>query len=206
MAYLWWGLAIFLIFLFIACLLKIQLLFYFLRMPEKTEAYIRFFFFYGLLSYTFYIPFTKGQTSKSVRKKEYKEVSPREAEDFLIQVKEKLEYIESLQYIVRSFFKKIEIRTFSWRTVVGMKDAAWTGTAAGALWALKGSVISAAHRMVQMTARPELEVTPVFGQSVWKVEWSCMISFRIGHAISAVIQLFLHRRHRKKSSTAGLFF
>lgn len=206
MIYVWWGLASFLIFCLAMCLLKVQLLFYFLRVPEKKEAYIRFFFLHGLLSYTFYIPFTKDSIPENLRKRAVEEVTSAEAEDFFVQVREKLEQIGNLNYIIRSFLNKMELRTFSWRTVIGMKDAAWTGTAAGSLWALKGSVISAVHRMMNMTVTPEIEVTPVFGQSIWKVECSCMISFRAGHAIAAVIQLFFHRQSRKKRSNAGLFF
>ena len=206
MTYLWWGLASIPVLILTICLLKVQLLFYFLRVPENKEAYIRFFFLRGFLSYTFYIPFMNGSPPETIRKRAYEEVSLEEAESFLVQVKEKLEHIENLYFILRSFLNKIEISAFSWRTAVGMKDAAWTGTAAGSFWALKGSIVSLVHRMTNMTAKPEIEVIPVFGQSVWKVEYSCMISFRAGHAIAAVIQLFLHRRREKKRSDAGLFF
>ncbi|MEK4028468.1 DUF2953 domain-containing protein [Pseudobacillus sp. FSL P4-0506] len=206
MGYVWWGLAVFLILCLSIYFLKIRLLFYFFRVPESKEAYVRFSFLHGLLSYTLYIPLTDSSISETQRKRADEEVTPEEAEKFFIQVKEKLEHIENLHYIIRSFLNKIEIHTFLWRTAIGMKDAAWTGVAAGSLWAIKGSVLSAAHRMMNMTAIPEIEVTPVFGQSIWKVECSCMISFRAGHAITAVIQLFFHRRSRKKRSNTGLFF
>lgn len=205
MAYLWWGLAIVPVLLLLVWFLNIQLLFYFLRVPDHAEAYVRFFFFHGLLSFTFYIPFTNKELA-SVKKRVTATIPPQEAETFLAQLKERIGYIENLPQIALSFLKKVEVRSLTWRTAVGMKDAAWTGMLTGSLWAAKGSVLAAIDRLMKMNTRPDIEVTPIFGQSVWKVEGSCMISFRAGHAIAAVIQLFIHRRGRKKRSSAGLFF
>ncbi|MFK2824676.1 DUF2953 domain-containing protein [Bacillus sp. B190/17] len=206
MIYLWWGSAILAVILMILFLLKIRIFIHFLRIPGYKEAYIRFFLFRGLFSYTFYFPFKDDQAPDAVKKGMKEEVTFEEAQHFAQQAKGKLERVEHLHRVTRSFLKKIEIHTFLWRTAIGMKDAAWTGTAAGSLWALKGGILSAAGRMMKITAAPEIDVVPVFGQSIWKVECSCMISFRAGHAIAAVISLFFHRRRRKKHVKTGPAF
>ncbi|WP_191991932.1 DUF2953 domain-containing protein [Bacillus aerolatus] len=199
MEFLWWGLAILAGLMLIVCLLKLQILFYFLRVPGHTEAHVRFHLFRGLLTYTFHIPLKKLA-------EEGEEKVEKEVEQLAAQVKAKLKQAARLHAVIRSFLNKVEVRGLRWQTAVGMRDAAWTATAAGSLWALKGNAVSAVSRMVNMTARPELAVTPVFGQSIWKMECSCMISFRIGHAIAAVIQLFFRRRSNNKRVEDGPAF
>ena len=46
-----------------------------------------------------------------------------------------------LHVIVRKFFKKVSVKRFEWHSMIGVGDAAHTGMATGALWAIKGSIV-----------------------------------------------------------------
>lgn len=59
----------------------------------------------------------------------------------------------------------------SWRTVLGLGDAAGTGLGAGALWAVKGTMAAAARQALRLgPGQPEFVVTPDFeGDGVFSV-------------------------------------
>ncbi|WP_246277113.1 DUF2953 domain-containing protein [Neobacillus endophyticus] len=118
-------------------------------------------------------------------------------------IKELLERVFGLHVIVRKFFQKVVIKKFEWETLMGIGDAAYTAMAAGALWTLKGSIIGLISHYLQLKEMPKLSITPHFQAAVIQTRFTCMIQFRIGHAILAglkLIKFWKGGRSRFKSS------
>lgn len=100
-----------------------------------------------------------------------------------------LENIEGFHQIFKGFLRHMTVNRFEWRTRFGLGDAAWTGAATGAVWALKGNIVGlTAHYMI-LDAEPRLSVEPVWQAEDSETDLVCMISFRIGHAMGAALQI-----------------
>lgn len=103
--------------------------------------------------------------------------------------REILQHVFELNRITRRFFKKVAVRQFEWHSVIGVGDAAHTGTVSGVLWAIKGSIISLLSHYLRMKTMPKLLVQPNFQQVITQTNLSCMIQFRVGHAIVAGLKI-----------------
>lgn len=109
--------------------------------------------------------------------------------------------VRSFYSIVKRFLANVSIHDFTWKTAIGVGDAAHTAILSGGLWSLKGSVLGLLSRLVKLKQRPYLEVIPRFHDTYFKTFFSCMITFRIGHAIIAGLLLAKHQKRRLKSSS-----
>ena len=74
----------------------------------------------------------------------------------------------------------------------GAGDAAVTGSFTGILWALKGNVIGLVSNYFKLKQQPQIIVEPKFDQLMLNTSFSCIFSFRIGHAILAGIRFVRH--------------
>lgn len=59
----------------------------------------------------------------------------------------------------------------------------------GALWGAKGSIIGVLSSIMKMKNMPQMTVTPHFQMAISQTTFSCMIQFRVGHAMLAGIKL-----------------
>lgn len=100
-----------------------------------------------------------------------------------------LTHIVSLHRIVRSFLRKVSLKDIKWQSVIGIGDAAITGTLTGGLWAVKGGLLGVLSNYFSMKNMPELSITPSFLRPVSQTRFQCMIQFRIGYAMLAGIKL-----------------
>lgn len=98
--------------------------------------------------------------------------------------------------LVLDFLKKVYIRHFTWHTAIGVSDAAHTAQLVGMIWALKGSVLGLVFRFMNLKCRPNVSVQPNFQQPLFRLFFSCMITFRIGHAIIAGLKVWKRRKRQ----------
>lgn len=75
------------------------------------------------------------------------------------------------------------IERFEWRTELGAGDAAATGLLAGALWALKATVVGVLAREHVFLQAPRLDVVPNFRQTRFALEICCIFRFTLGDII-----------------------
>ncbi|HEU5141382.1 MAG TPA: DUF2953 domain-containing protein [Bacillales bacterium] len=108
--------------------------------------------------------------------------------------------IEGFHRIIKRFLGRVEVNRFEWRTRMGLGDAAWTGMAIGAIWAIKGNVIGLITHYMRLIKEPDLSVDPVWQADLSKTDLSCMISFRIGHAMRAGLQIVKYWKGREQKS------
>lgn len=116
-----------------------------------------------------------------------------------------LEKVGGFHKIMRRFLGHIRVRRFQWYSCFGLEDAAATGIAAGGAWMLKGNIIGLLDHYIQLVDAPQYSISPIYDGLYSETDLSCMISFRIGHAMSAGIQIvkFWNTRkpHRRRFGT-----
>ncbi|WP_210364916.1 DUF2953 domain-containing protein [Bacillus sp. REN3] len=100
-----------------------------------------------------------------------------------------LAHVVGFHKIVRNFLKKVSLSQLEWHTVIGVGDAAATGTVTGAFWAVKGGIVGILSRYMKMKDMPVMTVTPNFQQAISQTRFKCMIQVRVGHAILAGIKM-----------------
>lgn len=184
---------------------------------DNDELNVKMSTFFGLASYKVSVPILKiddDSAAITVKEKQHSAINDSEktkkiTADIIIrtirEVKNFLKHVIDFKKIVSRFLGRISITKFSWRSRLGVGDAATTGTLVGAVWALKGSVIGMIAHFMKLKVDPILDVQPTFQELTSHTELTCMISFRLGHAIIAALQIATHWRKRPKFTARNLY-
>ncbi|WP_078555495.1 DUF2953 domain-containing protein [Bacillus alkalicellulosilyticus] len=112
------------------------------------------------------------------------------------QLKEFLQHIVGFHKIVRKFLRKVSVRDIKWNSQIGIHDAALTGFLSGMIWSVKGGIIGIISNYFRLLEKPKLSITPNFQRKVTRTDFSCIISFRLGHAIIAGLLIVRHWKKR----------
>jgi Protein of unknown function (DUF2953) len=203
--WLWLSLSI-LLFLFILIIFtKLTILVNYYHHNDNDDLKVEFKVWFGIIKYKLNVPLIKiDDNSPSVVVKSHShmgEAAPENPDHTVNQItrndvtssfqktKDLLERVIHLHVIVRKFFKRITIKNFEWQTLMGVGDAAHTGMMTGAIWAIKGSIVSILSHYFRLKEMPHLSVTPHFQAAVIQTRLTCMFQFRIGYAILAGLKL-----------------
>lgn len=196
-----WLLIILMILLFLVALMiltKITIYLNYRHLNDDDHLKIELRAWFGLIRYKKSIPLIKVDEDspslivKSKGQDESENMSKITSHEMLRSLKkyqEILEHVFQLHTIVKKFLKKVSIHKLEWYSIIGVGDAAYTGTITGALWAIKGSITGLFSRYFSVREMPKLMVYPNFQQVITQTELSCMFQFRIGHAMVAGIKL-----------------
>ncbi len=87
------------------------------------------------------------------------------------------------------FLKKTRVKTIQWETNFGMENAANTAVGAELLLNLKVAILSLLSHHSNFLTVPQLIVTPIYEMKTVQTYLKCMITFKLGHAMIAVIKL-----------------
>ncbi|MBB6448153.1 hypothetical protein HNR44_000102 [Geomicrobium halophilum] len=131
---------------------------------------------------------------EETNKKQEKKGTPHDAENQKDKAQSALTHVVGLTKIIHRFLKKIHVREFQWETALGTGDAASTGTVSGLVWSGKSAVFALIATLMKVKHLPHLQVTPVFQASFFRTSLSCIVSFSLGNAIRALIQVLMHTR------------
>lgn len=95
------------------------------------------------------------------------------------------------KYIIISITKyiaaKLKIRNFYLHLSMGTGNAALTGIAYGLIWIVIGSIMTFTRSFFNIN-EPKIAVAPIFGNAQLVVDFSCIISMKLGHIINAGIK------------------
>lgn len=194
--------ALFLV-LIILCFLKLTIHIRYYHKKDNDDLKIEVRALFGLIKYKKTIPLIKiDDDSPTLVVKEETELKGKEnpieetkqfsASDllnFLSNSKEILTHVVHFHRIVSSFLAKLTIKNIEWSSIVGLGDAAHTGMISGAIWAVKGSIIGIISNYMKLKDMPKINIYPQFQGVASETLFSCMIQFRIGHAMMAGIKL-----------------
>lgn len=100
---------------------------------------------------------------------------------------------EEMKLIIRT----VVFQEFCWKTNIGVQDAMTTGIAAGALWAVKGTAVGLVYQPSPFKRNPEIAVYPSFQQQVFRTDFSCMVSVKLGQAIRVTNKLLKNATIKK---------
>ncbi|KAB7667988.1 DUF2953 domain-containing protein [Bacillus sp. B1-b2] len=121
--------------------------------------------------------------------KDTKQFGAHDLINILSNTKEVLQHVVNLHRIVKYFLSKLTIKNMEWSTIVGLGDAAHTGMVTGAIWAGKGGIIGIISQYMKLANMPKINIYPQFQGVASETLFTCMIQFRIGHAMMAGIKL-----------------
>jgi hypothetical protein len=213
---LFWFLLILLLFLFLLLLIiftKLTILVNYQHHNNHDDLRLEFRIWFGLIRYKRHIPLEVDLDSQNVKGKSEKPsdsegndsnttkpIDKQTKKSHLETAKELLGKISGLKVIISKFMKKVKVKKFEWYTLIGLGDAAHTGTTAGALWAIKGGALGVLSNYLTLAAQPDISITPHFQASVIQTRISCIFEFRIGHAILAGIKLIKFWRGGKATA------
>ncbi|MEH7074746.1 DUF2953 domain-containing protein [Neobacillus drentensis] len=213
-----------LLLLFILILVtKLTILVNYYHHNDNDDLKIVFKIWFGLIRYKINVPLIKvddnspsliiksnknlGESTHQSEQNDVNQITTEEVEKNATNGKKILKHVFGLHKIVKRFLRKVTIKSFEWDTLIGVGDAAQTGTITGAIWALKGSLIGLLSHYLKLRVMPKITVTPHFQAAVIQTRITCIIQFRIGHAILAGLILLKHWRgglpHFKKKTNFG---
>lgn len=185
---------------------KLTILINYYHHNNDDDLKIKLMFWFGLIKYTIKVPLIKvdddspslvikskskmGDSSDESTKEDEKQITTEDVETNSSNAKKILKHVFGLHQIVRKFFRRVTLKGLEWNTLIGLGDAAHTGTITGAIWAFKGSIIGLLSHYFKLTEVPKISVTPHFQAAVIQTRLTCIIQFRIGYAILAGLKLF----------------
>lgn len=183
-------------FFILVLLTKVTIFINYYHRKDDDDLSIELRAWFGLVRYKKHFPLIKvdDQSASIIVKEKSKKTAAEETEnkisveDVLNNLKnyqEILEHVVQFNRIVRRFLNTIAVKRFDWQSIIGVGDAARTGTAAGVLWTIKGSITGLISHYLRMKTMPQIMVYPHFQQMITQTNLSCMIQFRIGYAIGA---------------------
>lgn len=198
-----------------------------LHNEENNHIKIKMMVLFGLISYTYNVPFIKvdeenpslvvksdtkvGSSDNQTTTSEQKtRITPQDVMEKIRQAKEFLEHVVNLRGIVKRFINHITIHKLEWNSSFGLGDAARTGMATGVLWSLKGSIVGILAHYMRLKSKPVLNITPHFLENVVRTKVICIFSFRIGHAILGGLRVVKYWKSAKggkqhvRTSNSGL--
>ncbi|MDN4526605.1 DUF2953 domain-containing protein [Fictibacillus fluitans] len=105
-----------------------------------------------------------------------------------------LRHVAGFYRILKRFLKKVTVSDVKWSSQFGLGDAASTAVATGLVWALKGNALGFISHFVRLKDVPSIGVVPVYQGMLTQTRLSCIISFKIGHAIVVMLQMLKHWR------------
>ena len=201
----------------LAIIIGILLLLFLLLSILKLTIYVRYYhkkdnddltieirLFFGLIKFRKKIPLikiddnsptivvkdeTEMGNSEEPLKEDTKQFGTNDIVNMLSNTKEILKHVVHFHRIIKFFFSKLTIKNIEWSTIVGLGDAAHTGMVSGAIWAGKGSVIGIISSYMKLANMPKINIYPQFQGIASETLFTCMIQFRLGHAMMAGIKL-----------------
>ena len=205
---LFWVLLFLLILLLLFILIlftKLTILINYFHHNDDDDLKIKLKIWFGLIKYTINVPLIKvddnspsivvksktkmGDSTDESTKEEAKQITTEDVENNMSNAKKILNHVFGLHRIVRKFFRRVTIKGLEWNTMIGVGDAAHTGTITGAIWAFKGGVIGLLSHYLKLKEMPKITVVPHFQAAVIQTRLTCIIQFRIGYAILAGLKL-----------------
>ncbi len=98
-------------------------------------------------------------------------------------------YYNALYPPIHDFLtKQIKIKDFKWITHMGCNDAGATALLSGVLWMIKGKIVSFLKNIF-VSDNTKINIVPIFNNSVFKTDLTCIIHIKIGYIITTLIKI-----------------
>jgi Protein of unknown function (DUF2953) len=168
---------------------------------------------YRIIKYTLHIPLVQvdtkdhavkikeeTQASMGQKKEKKKRKSFKQLKHQYIMFQKTLKHVQNFYRIIAQFLKKIKVSNVEWHSAIGLGEASSSAVAAGTVWGIKGIVLQLINTFFQLKGTPSISVVPVFQGMHSETRLSCMVSFKIGHAIVVMLKILKSWRKSRSSS------
>lgn len=168
---------------------------------------------YRVIKYTLHIPLVQVdardhsvklreemQSSIGKKKEKKKKVSFKQLKNQYESFQKTLKHVQNLYRILAQFLKKMKVSHVQWHSAIGLGEASSTAVAAGTVWSIKGIVLQLINTFFRLKGTPSISVVPVFQGLHSETRLSCMVSFKIGHAIVVMLKILKSWRKSRRSS------
>jgi hypothetical protein len=203
----WFGFIVLamIILLVLSCFSSIQGEFYFSREKDNDQMVINVRALYGLFTYRYQVPiiqfknWTEGFLVRSLRVKANQadvvdetkmNIDREKINQFYEQSKLILRSAVKLTDWMKDTLSHVELTKLRWDTRIGVGDAPKTAIASGIVWGIKTSVLAYISKIVQVKAKPEIQVAPQYNNPQFFTEICCNGQIRLGFILWAGMKLF----------------
>lgn len=193
----------------IICLLPVQIVIHYERNKEKNHVEIGFSTLFGLIRYAVELPVVdlimtsnkqfqirakvkSGIGDKKRKQRPWVTLAVEQIRKAFEIQQSLVEKLHNFMPHLRSLSKIFRIQYLKWETEIGIGDAALTGTAAGLVWSVKGTVIGILSHVFTLHVKPMIRVSPTFHQTVFATRLDCIIRFWVGQAIFEGIKMAIY--------------
>jgi Protein of unknown function (DUF2953) len=168
---------------------------------------------YRIIKYTLNIPLVQidakdhsikireeKQASIGQKKEKKKKISFKKIQNQYLSFQKTLMHVQNFYRILAQFLKKIKVSQLEWHSAIGLGEASSSAIAAGTVWGIKGIVLQLINTFFRLKGTPSINVVPVFQGMHSETRLSCMVSFKIGHAIVVMLKILKSWRKSRRSS------
>lgn len=182
------GIIIVLLFLLLCSTVTLTIMVERSRSVEEVEVQISAFF--GFLSHSTTIPLMEilEEQEEELKEKARKEKFLSSLNG-LKNVKSWIKRAMGTRPAASFMLRKTNIKTIQWETNLGVGNAASTAVGANLLLNVKIAFFAILSHYTNLLTVPELIVTPIYEVKTVQTYIRCMITFKLGHAMIAVIKL-----------------
>lgn len=180
------------------------------RAKENDHIHIEAGIWFGVITFKFDIPMLQIQSLFHGVKVEEK-VAPAPAKapkaqkaKFRFTIRDFFRYLHRLyklrihvhdfNQIAKKTLKKIRCEQIEWYTRIGVGDAAATGVVTGVVWGVKSTLVGVLSHYLTLRTVPRMNVVPAYRGEDLDTRFSCILRFRIGHAIIAGTRILFKLR------------
>lgn len=104
-------------------------------------------------------------------------------------------YRPALRYLLRH----VRMEALTWETKLGLEDAAANGLLVGAVWALKGVLITGVQRLMRLDeSKSSITVSPYFNHTYFSTYFHCIFTIRLVHVINVQWKLLWYKLRQRK--------
>ncbi|HWR45253.1 DUF2953 domain-containing protein [Sporomusa sp.] len=106
-------------------------------------------------------------------------------------------YINIYSCYINSLVSSIHCEKLDLRAEYGFEDAASTGLMMGVIGAARGLLLTSLDNRLKLDAKPNIKVTPMYGQSHFEIEFKCILRIRLGKVITATMATLTNSLHKE---------
>ncbi|GIO03925.1 DUF2953 domain-containing protein [Brevibacillus laterosporus] len=106
-------------------------------------------------------------------------------------VHELIERVQDLYPILCQALRHVYCEKLQWQTTIGVGDAAATGTLTGVILGIKNMLASMLSYYISLQEMPRISVEPMWNATIIRTELSCVLFFRVGHVIVALVRIVI---------------
>lgn len=161
------------------------------RAVEELQVDVKALF--GLVLYSKAIPLKDllENGEEAIKEKAEETTFKGEIHDLLTLIKKTHEAKDAVQFIL----EKTSVRKIQWETNFGLTNAANTAVGAELLLNAKIAFFALLSHYSNLLTVPQLIVTPIYEVKTIQTYIKCMITFKLGHAMIAVIKLLKSQKN-----------